>query len=206
MGQHRPHNLSSQKREKWRINVSINTKRITFFSRPHLYSFEFGGPSGVLPLDFPMFYDRELAYPASVDDIQPFLWRMRGECGVILQRLSPRVQYLFSSKLCSSRHGEATPSLSSDVWWTPCPVFSSTQTHGSAPSAVSLRLLPSNQGLLLPQSLLHIRVSHVSIYNCTPVPLLLFWPALHSLLTSLAFRLLLRCSMHIRQMLSHFGL
>jgi hypothetical protein len=96
MGQHRPQNSLSQRREKRQINVSIATKRMFSsyyipFKSPHfLYSFEFGGPWGVFAImtGFPIlmyylwiclwFYDGKLVYPTSVDDIQPFLWRMWG--------------------------------------------------------------------------------------------------------------------------------
>ena len=53
-----------------------------------LCRYEFGGPWGVVAImtGFPIlmyylwiclvFYDGQLAHPTSVDDIQPFLWRM----------------------------------------------------------------------------------------------------------------------------------
>lgn len=55
-----------------------------------LHSYEFGGPWGVVAImmGFPIlmyylwiclwFYDGKLVYPASVEDIKPFLWRMWG--------------------------------------------------------------------------------------------------------------------------------
>lgn len=74
-----------------------------------MYSYEFGGPWGVVAIMtcFPIlmyylwiclwFYDGKLVYPSSVDDIQPFLWRMWGHIAKVSYPL--RVQDLFSSEL-----------------------------------------------------------------------------------------------------------
>ena len=82
----------------------------TFFSSPHfLYSFEFGGPWGVIAImtGFPIlmyylwiclwFYDGKLVYPSSVDDIQPFLWRMWGHIAKVTYSLECKIYFLLNS-------------------------------------------------------------------------------------------------------------
>ena len=68
-----------------------------------LYSFEFGGPWGVIAImtGFPVlmyylwiclwFYDGKLVYPSSVDDIQPFLWRMWGHIAKVSDPLECKI-------------------------------------------------------------------------------------------------------------------
>ena len=92
-------NLSSLRRDKRQINALIATKRMFYIYTSlsqvvvktiSICSYEFGGPWGVIAImtGFPIlmyylwiclwFYDGKLVYPSSVDDIQPFLWRMWG--------------------------------------------------------------------------------------------------------------------------------
>ena len=78
---------------------------------PHLlYSFEFGGPWGVIAImtGFPIlmyyfwiclwFYDGKLVYPASVEDIQPFLWRMWSHIAKVSYLFECNIYFLLNSK------------------------------------------------------------------------------------------------------------
>ena len=94
------------------------------------FRYEFGGPWGVFAImtGFPIlmyylwiclvFYDGSLVHPASVDDIQPFLWRMWDHIRVV-RLTSLFILFLFMTLYSHSRMQAPTPTRggSTSVSW-----------------------------------------------------------------------------------------